>query len=153
MKNIVAQKTCSLCKKEKETRYFNKDKSRADGLSYVCRACSQKRSNLYYKNHIEERLAKYKKYREDNKERLRVRAKELYFSDPKRFNGYVKKWTNKNIDHVKTKQKEWRENNVERIKKTVREWADANKDRRALSAEKRRKRNTAINVCAAEGMM
>lgn len=138
MENIIAQKKCLVCKETLERRNFNKDKSRADGLSCVCRECEHKKSRAYYQKHTDERLFKLKKYRDSNKERLRIAAQERYRADPKRFHGYVKKWTDKNIEHVKGQQKAWRENNKERIKKTVKAWADANKDKRMLSVEKRR---------------
>lgn len=43
-------KKCSICKEEKLLLLFNKNKTRKDGLSNVCRYCSREKSKVYYKN-------------------------------------------------------------------------------------------------------
>ena len=46
-------KTCCICKVEKETEEFNKNKSRKDGLNTVCKSCSRERSKKYYSENRE----------------------------------------------------------------------------------------------------
>lgn len=41
-------KLCTLCKETKKLSCFNKNKSRKDGLSNVCRECSRQKSRSYY---------------------------------------------------------------------------------------------------------
>lgn len=43
-------KKCTICKIEKNVKEFNKNKCKKDGLNTLCRECSKKRSNKYYKD-------------------------------------------------------------------------------------------------------
>lgn len=41
-------KTCTLCKKKKQKKSFNKKNTTKDGLQNVCRECNRARSRQYY---------------------------------------------------------------------------------------------------------
>lgn len=43
-------KSCSICKKEKETEEFGKDKYSKDGFTYACKKCRNKGNQLFYKS-------------------------------------------------------------------------------------------------------
>lgn len=45
-------KVCTLCKTEKTKDSFNKNSSKKDGLSNVCRDCGKNRSKLYYSSNL-----------------------------------------------------------------------------------------------------
>jgi protein-arginine kinase activator protein McsA len=57
-------KVCTICKIQKETSEFNRNKIRSDGLNNICRQCSNKRSRLYYQEN-----------REDHKKNMAIRKK------------------------------------------------------------------------------
>ena len=46
-------KICSKCKTEKELSEFNKDKTRTDGYSYLCKFCLKQKQKKYYQNNID----------------------------------------------------------------------------------------------------
>ena len=49
-------KRCTLCKKDKVLKSFNKNKHRKDGLSNICKDCSKKHSKEYYKKNHEKMI-------------------------------------------------------------------------------------------------
>lgn len=77
-------KKCSKCMKILELSYFNKDKSKSDGLYPSCRKCQNKKERVYYhKNKVQinsEKRDKYcpkkkNKYYEANKVTIKARTK------------------------------------------------------------------------------
>lgn len=80
-------KTCNKCGVEKELNDFNKNKTMKDGLEPWCRECRSEARKKNYKNNRETQLAWNKernekpevkehrrKYREQNKEKLKLQA-------------------------------------------------------------------------------
>lgn len=108
-------KKCSKCLEEKEIVYFLKKGN-------ICKKCRLEYAKEYrrknkdridkYNNENAERISSYrksdrrkevtKKYRDKNKEKLRIKKKE---------------WENKNRDKINIRQKAWREKNIEKISK------------------------------------
>lgn len=41
-------KVCTICKKEKQTKEFNRKSSSKDGLQNVCRECNSERNKIHY---------------------------------------------------------------------------------------------------------
>ena len=52
MAEQIITKRCSKCKDDKSTSEFHKDKSRADGLCYLCKICNNKRLAQHQKTKI-----------------------------------------------------------------------------------------------------
>jgi len=50
-------KKCCTCQTERNKKDFNKNKAKSDGLNSICRACSQARSRLYYRENRKKHLA------------------------------------------------------------------------------------------------
>lgn len=46
-------KKCTICKIEKDEVNFNKNKTRKDGISNVCKICSREKSSTYYNSNLE----------------------------------------------------------------------------------------------------
>lgn len=61
-------KKCSICKKRKKLSAFNRNRTRKDDLSNVCRECSKKRSKQYYADNKESHKQVIKKRKEKFKE-------------------------------------------------------------------------------------
>lgn len=104
-------KKCSACKELKLLTSFGKKKSNKDGLQYCCKQCKNDwaRANKEY----------YKKYREDNKEHLKV---------------LVSNWYQLNKESILQAQKENRPYIAEREKQYRQENSDK---RNALNAKRR----------------
>ena len=92
-------KKCSKCGIEKPIIEFSKDKHKKDGYKSNCKTCSNN---------------SFAKWEENNKEK-RIE--------------YRKKYTKKNEDKIKQKQKNYREENKERIIEMKKKWYYKNKER------------------------
>lgn len=77
-------KTCPLCKEEKPLSeydtYFSKPRNKRRPQNY-CRVCSpaekRRRSREYYKRNKNKRLEYAKKYRNENKDKLRIQKRKF----------------------------------------------------------------------------
>jgi len=112
------------CKCKDFTDDFNKNKSKADGLSTECRKCTK----VYLENYrqqqdYKEKQKEYmKEYREDNKEDLAAKHK-IYIGN------------NKEAD-IKRKS-DWYQKNSDKVKKRIYSYKDEHKDQYRLYANKR----------------
>lgn len=76
----MEKKKCTICKNEKDLSEFNKHKGRKDGLSTICRLCSNKRSKQYYNEN-----------KERHKKVIRLRSKKQSIENRKKiFEYYLK---------------------------------------------------------------
>ncbi len=71
-------KTCIKCNITKELKSFYKDKSRHDGYTYVCKICIKSKSQLYYKDHIEEHKNRNIQWQLDNKKNQQLLSQKSY---------------------------------------------------------------------------
>ena len=75
-------KRCKQCKKEQPTSCFHKNKSKKDGLNYICKLCAREKNKKYYENNKEKIIEQKKKYRENNKEKI-IEQNKKYCEDNK----------------------------------------------------------------------
>jgi hypothetical protein len=92
-------KICSKCKIQHSIENFNKDKTRRDSLSYICKQCSIDKKNKYINNNKEKVLLSYKIYRENNKERILKTKKENYYKNIDKIKIYRKKYNKENREY------------------------------------------------------
>lgn len=104
-------KKCSQCGIEKDIELFNKDKSSNDGHRANCKECS-------------------KRYRDENKERDSLRAKEYY-----------KNHTYKSEDYDSEKCKIYYENNKGKIKERMRQNYENNRNEKLAYQKEYQKNN------------
>ena len=64
------KKTCTKCKKEKDKKEFNKNKTRKDGLQNICKICSREKSKKFYQDNVECKAGKKKENRQNINEYL-----------------------------------------------------------------------------------
>ena len=81
--------------------YFHRDKCNKDGLDYQCKECKKKQGEEYRKNNREKVLQYGRDYRNKNRTRLNKLANDRYYKhkeeDLKRF----KKWRQDNTEKIK----------------------------------------------------
>ncbi len=85
-------KICTKCKIEKDLSKFSKDKSRKDGLSYVCKECENKRNKKYHKANKEKINERQKDYHKNNKEQINERHKKtnkIYYKSKANYNTFA----------------------------------------------------------------
>ena len=106
-------KTCSKCKVEKETVEFYKDKSRNDGLSYICKECdSKKAKNWNSKEGSAEKRRQYEQKRYwSNPEKAREKNRKYKRENPEATRLGQKKYYNENKEDQLAKSKIYREEN------------------------------------------
>ena len=129
-------KKCSICKKEKEFKDFNKFVRSKDGYRPDCRECqkisSKEYSSKYYKNNKEILLKKGLKYKEENREVLREKSLEYYYNtkversekiresnkknrEGKDFSEYRKEYYLNNKEEISERKKKYRKDNKNKI--------------------------------------
>jgi protein-arginine kinase activator protein McsA len=101
-------KICSKCKLQHSIENFNKDKTRRDGLSYICKQCAIDKKNKYINDNKEKVLLSYKIYRENNKERILKNKKENYYKNIDKIKIYRKKYNKENREYFN----KWEKNKV-----------------------------------------
>jgi hypothetical protein len=119
-------KTCINCKKELDSIYYHKDKSKKDGLVSTCKSCKKEYRKKYYQDNSE-RLKEYSKsWHHDNKnkniEDVRVRA---------RIASSV--YRERNREKVRQKNAEWMINEYRRKYKSDQEYTARRVVRRVLN--------------------
>lgn len=66
------------CGKVKSISDFSKHSKTLDGLYYCCKDCKREKARLQYLRRKDKHLSTCKKYREGNKEKLKVKNQEYY---------------------------------------------------------------------------
>lgn len=107
-------KICNKCKIEKLLYEFYNDKSRKDGLSYVCKSCSE--------------LSK-KTYRKNNKDKISKSAAFYHNMNKDTINQKKAIYRKNNKEKFKIKSKEYRENNKEKIRERALVYSKVNKEK------------------------
>lgn len=65
---LILSKVCTVCKQNKELKYYNRDKSKSDGLRYNCSSCR----NLGLKNKRDANPEKQRAISRTNKSRFSI---------------------------------------------------------------------------------
>ena len=90
----------------------------------------------YNKIRYEENKDKDRKWREENKDKLRIYSKKWYEENKGKIRTYSKKWYEENKERKNLTNKKWREENKKRKRLTDRKWRKENKDKVILSSKK-----------------
>jgi protein-arginine kinase activator protein McsA len=75
-------KHCGTCSTDKATTEFNKNKSKKDGLSSICRECSKARSKRYYTENLEHHKVEVRKRSKKTINENREKLFEYYKNNP-----------------------------------------------------------------------
>jgi hypothetical protein len=132
-------KVCSKCEIEKNVCEFGKLKSSKDGYRHFCREC---RKNIEKKYEGENVLLRKKKWRDNNKTKI----KNHYFEVKDKISEYQKKYRNENSDKVRERKKEYYENNKELIKLKFQTYRRENKTKRNENEKIKKKNNSFYNI-------
>ena len=127
-------KICNKCNLEKNICEFGKLKSSKDGYRYFCREC---RKNIEKKYDGENVLLRKKKWRDNNKTKI----KNHYFETKDNILEYQKKYRNEHSDKVKGKKREYYKKNKEFIKLKTKKYRRENKTKRNESEKLKKKNN------------
>jgi len=105
------KKRCTVCDEIMEYAEFGKNNKNKDGLKSYCKACKRKESRQYNRTHKEY----FKKYREENKEKLYADAKAYREENKKVLIEKKKIYALNNKTVAEQRKKNWYEKNKNRI--------------------------------------
>jgi hypothetical protein len=106
-------KKCTKCGIEKPLTEFYKRTSSRDGLDFICKTCSSKKS-AKYRAQNKEKLAQYNtEYRAENRENILKKQAEYRKNNPEKVNESMRKWRKKkriqDPEKVNESTRKWRE--------------------------------------------
>jgi hypothetical protein len=110
-------KTCSKCKIEKLLCEFHNDKSRKDGLSYVCKSCFRLSSKIYKENNKDKISKSAAHYHEKNRNLINQKKAIYYKNNKEKLKIKKKKYSEENKEKIKMRGVSYRKANKEKIKK------------------------------------
>lgn len=121
----MESKVCTICKKNKEITFFNKNKRIKDGYHYSCRPCvkeyaklryDKENSKKYYNSNIIEIKKNRKIFRDNNKEKIKEQNKKSYKKSSIKMLAQKKIYCKKNKEKIikyQTKyQREYRQRKI-----------------------------------------
>lgn len=88
-------KKCSGCELEKEDTEFHKTKHTTSGLRARCKECSNLRGKEYRLNHIEQELARARRYKKEHPEHVLKNKLNLYKLSEEEYEALQNKQNNK----------------------------------------------------------
>ena len=122
---------CCTCKEEKDCIFFNKNKSRKNGFSNICKMCHKKYMMVYKSENLEKLRDLNKKYKLENSEKLKEQSILYRVENKDKIKEYQKEYRSENYDSLKLKNDIWREKSCfeksEKRKKYKREWLKNNR--------------------------
>lgn len=120
-------KQCHTCKDFFSFGSFHRDKSRKDGLHYICKSCILRKSKNYY---------------ERNKITVNIRTSNWAKDNSEKRNLYSKKWRANNPDEAREAVIAWALSHPVEKKLAVKRWMDAHPEKmQEYNANSRARRN------------
>ena len=148
---IMELKRCTKCGENKPNtnEYFAYSNKSKGTLQARCKLCDKKyRENNkdkikeYHKNYYENNKDKikesWKNYRENNKDKRKESWKNYYENNKDKIKKYREKNKDKRKGYMKEYNKKYRENNKDKLKEYIKEYCENNKDKRKGYTHKRR---------------
>ena len=132
------KKICKKCGEEKSLEEFSKDNKSVDLHFSICKECNKK-----YKLDNKEKLKQQsKEYSIKNKEKIKIKSKKYREENKEKVKEHKKKYYNENIEKVKVKNKKYREENKEKLRINNKEYRDKNKEKYKEKREKNKEKNS-----------
>jgi len=142
---------CNVCKQNKSTNEFYKNKKNKSGFDYRCKLCRKAQSSAWNRENVEKRKKIQSKNRHYNKDKENVKARQRYLNNIEYYREksrkYNKIYYSKNKEKEKQRRKQYRKHNRDKVNASKRKW-HANKMKTdecyALSVRLRSRLNKAI---------
>jgi len=110
-----------------ETRNRRKDQIRAWRVKNPEKV--NKAGRDYYARNREAELARIKKWREENKDRVSETSRKWREENKEYFYAKVEAWRLQNMERVAAKHREWAKNNPTKVKEWTKKWRSKNPDK------------------------
>lgn len=112
--------------------FFTVDKRNESGITSCCRICERKRNNEYHKNNLDVS----KRYREENKDILKVKKHLNYLKNKERYNKQNRLNYQNNKERHKELAKQWKHDNREKVNELSRQYYARHKEQHGLITKK-----------------
>tara|TARA_R110001592_G_scaffold355160_1_gene655493 strand:+ start:86 stop:769 length:684 start_codon:yes stop_codon:yes gene_type:complete len=116
-------KECSKCGIEKPTTGFNKDKSKKDGFTSICKSCHAQ----YYAQNKEKIKEERARYYAQNKEKIKEERTRYYDQNKEKVRQRDARYYDKNKEKIKQRFTQYRAQNKEKIKEQRSRYYDQKK--------------------------
>ena len=122
----LVSKECSKCHKIKSVSEFHKCERNADGLQTKCKECRNENDKKYRQENKDKIKEKNKKFYQENKDEIGKRQRKYRQENPGYLKEYGKKYRQENPDYFK----EYRQENPDKIK----EWNEKYRNKQIQKA-------------------
>jgi hypothetical protein len=119
-------KKCNKCGVEQEISDFYENNK-------ICKKCCQEYSNEYRRKNYEKTIESQRKWREKNREKIKIIGKEYRKNNLEKSKSAQRNWYNKNIEKEKIHKKEYRKNNSEKLREVWKKSRLKNPERRKIA--------------------
>lgn len=132
---LLTSRKCTVCFTVKQFSEFVLKRGKPKGR---CKACDSIYSKANYEKNKQKRLEQCKKYRSENKTKLRIYFSEWRRNNKNKCNEYAKKYRENNKDKHRESVKKWGVENIQKKRKCYQSWASRNPDKVLSKNAKRR---------------
>lgn len=133
-------KKCSKCGEEKELVEFSKNKNTKDGYSYNCKACASANHRKWRQDN-KGRIKEYmQSYREENKDRIKEQVKSYREKNKERAREWKRQWSAKNPEKVRAQKRRHYQKNKQYYKDNAAKWRRENPEEISLIGQRRKAR-------------
>lgn len=124
-------KTCTKCRETKALTEFNRKADSKDGHAAACRECRKVEKRDAYRANRESVLEAQAKRREENRETIRARQKELYYLNHDRRKAVQNSYYASNRERISEQNRKRREENLEKFLEKERQTRERLAEKRA----------------------
>tara|TARA_R110001599_G_scaffold26569_1_gene93724 strand:+ start:86 stop:814 length:729 start_codon:yes stop_codon:yes gene_type:complete len=118
-------KECSKCGIEKPTTGFNKDKSKKDGFTSICKSCHAQ----YYAQNKEKIKEERARYYAQNKEKIKEERARYYAQNKEKIKEERTRYYDQNKEKVRQRDARYYDKNKEKIKQRFTQYRAQNKEK------------------------
>lgn len=119
------EKACSKCGKTQDTAFFNRDRTKKDGLFSSCKTCSRATCRETYRRYEDKHREIKQRWKAENQERHAEINKQWRSENKDRVCAATNRWRSANPETARR----WAENNPEAVREIDRRWKAANQDK------------------------
>lgn len=118
-------RVCTKCHSAHPITFFNKDRTRPDGLYPQCKECTRAACKRVYRKYHDKHVEQKRAWKVENGERHREINRQWRANNPDKAREYTNRWRGANPE----KARQWQEENPDRVREIDRRWKAANKEK------------------------
>lgn len=132
MKCPYVMKKCSMCGEIKHISKYNKDKTRKKGVYHRCKVCNKIYQTKYREDNKEDLKISRQQYYENNKEECKEKMRQYHQEHKEELNAKQRQYYQEHKEEVKEYQRKYNKENKEKVAKRRKKYNDSHKEERSL---------------------